>query len=285
MRAASNAKHRIAPAGWPRFSGERHQRRWTLRHPVAAPRRRPRSHACGNGACGANYPSHRGGSIGPARTPGGQKARGPSSGRELTLRSERVYAVGRDPGSDLAVDDPQMSRTHFEVEFRDAAVAIRAVSSTSAVRLCSADLEPRRKAAWPAHRMVKAGGSVFAFVGPPGLAYDRSALLHTRGAAAATAGSAGAATGVADTIRPPASSKTTSDEEAEEATLAAAPEDAVLSARGATPPIARIDDERRDAPVAVNPRLREPFALRLAFILFAIAAVSTLVALAYALIL
>ena len=215
---------------------------------------------------------------------------GPSSGRELTLRSDKVYAVGRDPGSDLAVDDLQMSRTHFEVEFRDAAVAIRAVSSTSAVRLGSADLEPRRKAAWPADRMVKAGASVFAFVGPPGLAYDRSARLHTRDGAAtatatATATAGKAAIGVVDTIGPFASNKTTSDEEAEEATMAAHPEDAVLSARGA-PSIARIDDDECSAaPAAVNAGLREPFALRLALILFAIAAVFTLVALAYVLIL
>lgn len=207
---------------------------------------------------------------------------GPSSGRELTLQGDRVYAVGRDPESDLAVDDPQMSRAHFEVEFREGAVFVRAVAATSSVRLGGADLEPRRKAAWPAHRMLKAGASVFAFVEPPGLAYDRSARLHPRHADDDPAGNAEAATDVGDASGPTASSET-SDTAGGPAPSATAPEDAALSAR-AVPPIARIDDERLLALDAANRHLREPLALRLAFVLIGLAAVLTLVALAYFLI-
>jgi len=204
---------------------------------------------------------------------------GPSSGRELTLRGDRVYTVGRDPGCDLAVDDPQMSRTHFEADFRDVAVSVRAVSSTSGVRLGSVDLEVRRKAAWPAHRMVKAGGSVFAFVEPPGLAYDRSARLHTRVAGPAAAVSTEALE--VDAAGPAAASET-SDVHAGAAVLATPSEDSVLLTRGA-PPIVRVDDDRSDAPAALA-AAREPFALRLAFIVFVVACVSSFAALAYVLI-
>lgn len=215
---------------------------------------------------------------------------GPSSGRELTLLSDRVYAIGRDPGSDLAVDDPQMSRVHFEVEFREDAVFVRAVGSPSSVRLGGADLEPRRKAAWPAHRMLKAGASVFAFVEPPGLAYGRSVWLHTRPhcrdrdadhAASGTVTAEAAAIDAGSSAPPPSGEPPNT--EAEAAPHSARPhEAAVLSARGA-PSIARID-ERSLAPGAAERHLREPFALRLAFVVFVIASVSCLAALAYVLI-
>jgi hypothetical protein len=99
---------------------------------------------------------------------------GPSVGRELVLRNDGSYGVGRDPGRDLPVDDPQMSRAHFEIAVREGAIFVRDHGSTGGVWLGSSPLVPGRKAVWPAHRMVRAGGSVFALLLPSGLAMEGS---------------------------------------------------------------------------------------------------------------
>ena len=204
---------------------------------------------------------------------------GPSSGRELTLQTQRPYAVGRDPRSDLAVDDPQMSRAHFEVEHREGSVFVRALGSTSAVWLGGAALEPRRKATWPAHRMVRAGASVFAFVAPPGLAEQRSTPVPAPIEADAAPEAVAIEVGMA------ALDTSTSTQRAEGAAAAEAGPDEVVLSTGGAPPLPRVDDvERSHAPVPVDAHVRYPWALRVAFILFVFLCLSSLVTLAYSLI-
>ena len=94
---------------------------------------------------------------------------GPSSGRDLSLQRDGVFRVGRDPRSELPVDDLEMSRAHFEISVREGAVLVRDCS-TSGSWLGAARLEAGRRALWPPHRMVRAGRSVFALVVPHGLA-------------------------------------------------------------------------------------------------------------------
>jgi len=76
---------------------------------------------------------------------------GPSSGRELLLQAGRGCTVGRDPSSDLAVDDPEVSRAHFEVGIveGDGSVFIRDSGSNAGLWLGGMRLEARRKAEWP----------------------------------------------------------------------------------------------------------------------------------------
>jgi Inner membrane component of T3SS, cytoplasmic domain len=205
---------------------------------------------------------------------------GPSSGRELALQSDGSYVVGRDAGSDLAVDDPKMSRAHFEITLLEGALFVRDSGSTGGVWLGGSPLEPGRKAVWPAHRMVKAGGSVFAVVRPPlGLAKERPTslsgardaepIVENEAAAGITSGLDDGTEPASSEPEPPASSPALSEEPG-------------LSTQGA-PPIARID-ESPDGPAPINARSRDPFALRLAIIFFAIASASILVVLAYVLI-
>ena len=176
---------------------------------------------------------------------------GPSRGRELVLRGDGTYTVGRGADCDLAVEDRQISRVHFEVALADGSVFVCDRGSTSGVALGGSVLEPRRKASWPAHRMVKAGASVFAFVGPP-----------------------------ASMEQPAAEPGEPS--EVDETSSSTPAEQPALSRRGA-PPVALVENEEVGQAPAVRPPLPHPVALRLAFAVFVVVAVFAVGAIAYVL--
>lgn len=88
----------------------------------------------------------------------------------LTLESDRdrrqlplttaATTVGRDPEADIAVDDPSMSRRHFQIEIRGREFFVRDLQSSNGTRLNdhpikSAQLEPGDA--------IRAGDSVFVF--------------------------------------------------------------------------------------------------------------------------
>ncbi len=87
---------------------------------------------------------------------------GASVGRELVLREDRTYAVGRSSTGDLALDDVDVSRAHVEIIRRGEAVLVRDLGSTRGTLLGRTRLEPRRKALWTPETMVKVGKTVLA---------------------------------------------------------------------------------------------------------------------------
>lgn len=180
---------------------------------------------------------------------------GPSRGRELALRGDGAYTVGRDAGTDLSVEDPQMSRAHFEVELREGAVFVRDAGATSGVWLGGTILEPRRKAAWPALRMVKAGSSVFAVVG-------------LSPATAPTTSMPGTAASINE---PPQVAR--HEEDAAPQAFALHADEPILEGAGASP-----TTPLHDGAGAVP---RDPIGLRIAIVVFAMASLFAVAALAY----
>lgn len=59
---------------------------------------------------------------------------GPSAGMELRLDRERVL-VGRGPGVQLEIDDPEVSRQHASLEFQGDGFRVRDLNSTNGVLL------------------------------------------------------------------------------------------------------------------------------------------------------
>jgi hypothetical protein len=181
---------------------------------------------------------------------------GPSIGRELVLRSDGLYGVGRDPGRELPIEDPQMSRAHFEIVVREGGIFVRDHGSTGGVWLGSSALVPGRKAVWPAHRMVRAGASVFALLLPSGLA---------------TAGPTPASV-------VPDAPVLSSPGVAPIALIAPSPD--APSPDAPSPDAPSPDAPSPDAPSPVDVRAQDPLALRVMFLAFAVVSVFILLALA-----
>jgi len=92
---------------------------------------------------------------------------GPDMGKELQLvEFERAYAIGRGPGLDLTLIDPDASRRHIEVTRRGQSLWVKDLGSKNGALLDGKKLEPKRDALWPTGKLVTLGATELAFDDP-----------------------------------------------------------------------------------------------------------------------
>jgi len=74
---------------------------------------------------------------------------GPDRGRELVLREERGYVLGRDDDVDLKLKDEDVSRRHTSIVRRGSRLWVIDLGSKNGTRLDSRPLRPNAAEAWP----------------------------------------------------------------------------------------------------------------------------------------
>lgn len=87
-------------------------------------------------------------------------AEGNRMGEAIALQRDKPCIVGRGNDVDLFLDDPDVSRRHLSVEWREDAVIVTDLGTTGGTYLGSAPLASRRGAVWPPTRMIVAGKTV-----------------------------------------------------------------------------------------------------------------------------
>ncbi len=82
---------------------------------------------------------------------------GPDRGRELILREERGYVLGRDDDVDLKLSDEDVSRRHTTVVRRGSRLWVIDLGSKNGTRLDSRPLRPNVAEAWPDTALLELG--------------------------------------------------------------------------------------------------------------------------------
>lgn len=75
--------------------------------------------------------------------------RGPDRGRELVLKEERSYVLGRDEDADLCLSDEDASRRHTRIVRRGSRLWVIDLGSKNGTRLDGRRLRPNVAEAWP----------------------------------------------------------------------------------------------------------------------------------------
>jgi pSer/pThr/pTyr-binding forkhead associated (FHA) protein len=92
---------------------------------------------------------------------------GPDQGKELALLEfERAYAVGRGPGLDLTLSDPDASRRHVEITRRGPSLWVKDLGSKNGALLDAKKLVPKRDTVWPRGKRVTLGNTELGFEDP-----------------------------------------------------------------------------------------------------------------------
>lgn len=87
-------------------------------------------------------------------------AEGAGFSQSKRLVHGRPCIVGRGDEADFVIDDPDVSRQHCLVIWRDDRVVIKDLGSVAGTYLGKSKLDPKRGAIWPTNRMVLAGKTV-----------------------------------------------------------------------------------------------------------------------------
>lgn len=82
---------------------------------------------------------------------------GPDRGRELVLREERGYVLGRDDDVDLKLKDEDVSRRHTSVVRRGSRLWVIDLGSKNGTRLDARPLRPNIAEAWPDTALLELG--------------------------------------------------------------------------------------------------------------------------------
>jgi pSer/pThr/pTyr-binding forkhead associated (FHA) protein len=82
---------------------------------------------------------------------------GPDRGRELVLREERGYVLGRDDDVDLKLKDEDVSRRHTSIVRRGSRLWVIDLGSKNGTRLDSRPLRPNAAEAWPDTALLELG--------------------------------------------------------------------------------------------------------------------------------
>ena len=92
---------------------------------------------------------------------------GPDEGRELELtQHERPYVVGRTGKVDLALDDADVSRRHFELTRKGGKVWVRDLGSKNGTRLGERPLERDKDTVWPESVPLRVGADELRYEDP-----------------------------------------------------------------------------------------------------------------------
>ncbi len=92
---------------------------------------------------------------------------GPDQGRELAIvEFDRAYSVGRGPGLDLTLADPDASRRHIEVTRRGQSLWVKDLGSKNGALLDGLKLQPKRDTLWPRGKPVTLGATSLTFEDP-----------------------------------------------------------------------------------------------------------------------
>jgi pSer/pThr/pTyr-binding forkhead associated (FHA) protein len=82
---------------------------------------------------------------------------GPDRGRELVMREERSYVLGRDDDVDLKLKDEDVSRRHTSIVRRGSRLWVIDLGSKNGTRLDSRPLRPNVAEAWPDTAVLELG--------------------------------------------------------------------------------------------------------------------------------
>ncbi len=92
---------------------------------------------------------------------------GPDTAPVLVLMEpERPYVVGRGPGLDLAIDDPDLSRRHAELTRRGRDILVRDLRSKNGTYLRGERLAPDLDTVWPLDVPLVVGGTELVYDDP-----------------------------------------------------------------------------------------------------------------------
>ncbi len=92
---------------------------------------------------------------------------GPDEGKELLLTEPgRAYTIGRAPGLDLTLSDPDASRRHVEVGRRGALLWVKDLGSKNGALLDGKPLVANKETVWPRARLVRLGATQLAYDDP-----------------------------------------------------------------------------------------------------------------------
>lgn len=92
---------------------------------------------------------------------------GPDTAPVLVLSEpDRPYVVGRDPGLDLVIGDPDLSRRHIEITRRGRDVLVRDLRSKNGSYLRGERLAPELETVWPLDVPLVVGGTELVYDDP-----------------------------------------------------------------------------------------------------------------------
>lgn len=105
-------------------------------------------------------------SAGSAAVPRLSIVSGPDRGRELMLREERSYVLGREPGVDLQLADEDASRRHTRVVRKGSRLWVVDLGSRNGTRLDGRRLTPHVAEIWPDTMLLELGQTQLAIDDP-----------------------------------------------------------------------------------------------------------------------